>query len=143
VPDATILPLSAAKKIAGDIATDLASVVIHLFKDSIVGGPPTISTPLATFTAAECDFTGYAPVTVVAPGDLVQLGTAWAVVINTRFDCDPSSVTTGNSVGGAYAVSAGGVLYEFINFSPSRPMQAPGNACFVTLVLPITAQQVA
>lgn len=143
MPDATVLPLSAAQKIASDVATDLANCVLHLFQDGMISPPPTIGTPLSSFTTAECTFTGYAPITIAAIGDLVQLGTAWAIVFNQRFDPSPSGVTVGNQVGGWYLVSAAGILYEYGTFSPTRPAQAPGNAIFVTGVLPITAEQVA
>lgn len=143
MPDSTTLSLSGANKIAALIATDLTNSVLHLYKDAVITPPPTISTPLASFTAAECNFNGYAPLTITSVGDLVQLGNAWAIVLNARFDFNPAGGSPGNQVGGWYLVSATGVLYEFGVFAPSRPAQAAGNSIFVTVVLPITAEQVA
>lgn len=143
MPDTTNLSLSGSLDIAGLTAAELANSVLHLFKAGEISPPPTITTPVGSFTAAECDFSGYASITIAAVGDLALIGNAWSIVVNERFDPTPAGVTVGNQVGGWYWVTAAGKLIEYGVFEPTRPAQAPGQTIFVTCVLPITAGQVA
>lgn len=120
-----------AKKVADLVQTALANAVIHLFKDD--GFAPVSTTPLADFTAHECDFDGYAAAAVVAwPAEFV-LGTSWANLVTQRFDFNSGApLSGGNQVKGWYLVTAAGVLVAFGTLDPSVPMQADGQVVFVT-----------
>ncbi len=139
MPDTTQLSLSGAKKIVQLAATNLVNCVLHLFKTSLVN--PTPSTPLATFTTNEANFSGYTAVTIASMGAPFLLGAAWAVEATERFDYDSGAGSTGNQIGGWYLVDSDGDLIEYGTFDPSRPAQGDGQTIFVTVVLPISSGQ--
>ena len=66
MPDSTTLSLTGANKMIALAATDLANSVLHLYRDGVISPPPTISTPLSAFTAAEATFNGYAALTILS-----------------------------------------------------------------------------
>jgi hypothetical protein len=130
MPDTSALSLSGAKLEAEEAVTALANSVLHLFKFGFV---PTPTSLLADFAAQECDFDGYAALTITAWHSPILSGAAYAIYAPTQtfpwtFDTD----AVGNAVGGAYLVTAGGVLYQYIQFDPSRPAQGPDQAIVVT-----------
>ena len=140
MPDTTQFSLSGCKATCDLLQTALANSVLHLYKFGSFN--PTPTTALADFTAQECDFDGYAEITIVTYPDPFLLGTAWALETQQRFDFDSGSPESGgNQVGGWYLVTAGGLLIEYGTFDGGRPAQADGQAIFVTAVLPITSGQ--
>jgi hypothetical protein len=142
MPDTTVIPLESCDVTAGLMETALISSVMHLFKYGSLA--PTPTTPLADYTAAECDFDGYAAITVTSTGPPFLLGAAWALETQQRFNFDSGSpLSGGNQVGGWYWVSATGKLIEYGTFDGGRPAQADGQAVFVTAVLPYQSGQVA
>jgi len=130
MPDTSSLSLSGAKleAVAGKAA--LANSVLRAFK---FGFNPTVTSTLADFVANECDFDGYAPQTITAWSDPVLAGAAYAIfapVQTFRWAHDTDDV--GNAVGGVFLVTAGGALYQYTTFDPSRPAQGPDQAVIVT-----------
>jgi len=130
MPDASYLSLSGAKIEATATKTALANSVLHCFKSPFA---PTPTSVLADFTAQECDFDGYAPATIAAWEDPVLAGAAYAIFAPTqvfRWDLDTDAV--GNQVGGTYLVTAGGLLYQYTIFDPTRACQGPDQAIITT-----------
>ena len=125
-------PLSGCRQSAEEMQTVLASSVLHLFQSSLT---PTPSTPLADYTAAEADFTGYAAETmsawntpILAPGTGYMIGSPLV-----QFEVGATPTTT-NIIGGAYLVDAGGVLRMAIIFTEPIPMQLDGQGIPINLV---------
>lgn len=140
MPDTQVVPLTSALKQSQTNETTLANSVLHLYK---VGFSPSPSSVLADFTSQECDFDGYAPVTVTSTGAPFAFGTGYAVETQQRFNFDSGSPASGgNQVGGWYWVSAAGVLMEYGTFDPTRPAQMDGQAIFVSAILPVGSGQV-
>lgn len=129
MPDASYLSMSGAKIEAQAGKAELANSVLRLFQ---FGWVPTINSTLADFAAHECDFDGYAPLTIVAWADPVLAGSAYAIYAPTQTFRWVFATGVGNSVGGAYLVTAGGDLYQYTIFDPSRPAQGPDQAVITT-----------
>lgn len=131
MPDSSALSLSGARVEALAGVTLLANSVLHLFKS---GFTPTPTSLLADFTAQECDFDGYAPKTIVAwSADPVLAGVAYAIYAPTQtFLWEFGTEGIGNQVGGAYLVLAGGTLYQYTIFDPTRAVQGPDQAVITT-----------
>lgn len=128
--DSSSLALTGARTEAVAGKARLANSVLHLFKAGFV---PTPVTPLTDFEANECDFDGYAALVIAAWSDPVLAGVAYAIYAPTQtfpwtFDVD----AIGNQVGGAFLVLAGGSLYQFSTFDPSRPCMGPDQAIITT-----------
>ncbi len=140
MPDSTSYALTGAEAIVTNMATDFDNAVLHLWQYGELAPSPT--TPLADFTAAECDFSGYAAETITDWGAPFLLDASWALESQNRFDYDSGAGSTGNQVGGWYLVSAGGDLIAFGVYDPSRPAQGDGQVIFTTVVLPIASGQV-
>lgn len=133
MPDASFQHADGSHKKQQLTQTALANAVVHLFKSALAA--PTPTTPLATFTANECDFDGYAAITIATFADPFHLGDSWALLADERFDFDSGApLAGGNAVGGWYLVSAAGVLMDYGTFDPVRQMQSDGDACFVSAV---------
>lgn len=129
MPDASFLSSAGAKLEAESGQTALANSVLRLFK---FGFNPTPTTPLADFITNECDFDGYAPITIAAWNDPILAGAAYAIFAPVQaFRWEHDTEDVGNSVGGAFLVTAGGALYQFTIFDPSRPCQGPDQAVLV------------
>lgn len=126
-------PLEGCLTTATAVRTALANSVLHLFKSSFVPEP---GSPLSEYTAAECDFDGYAAVTmanwntpILAPGTGYMIGSplvqfTWAHVADD----------VGNLVGGAYVVDAAGKLRLTVIFTQPIPMQQAGQGIPINLV---------
>ncbi len=126
MPDVSALSLSGAKVEAIAGKARLANSVLHLFK---AGFNPTPASLLADFSAQECDFDGYAPLTIATWSDEYLAGAAYVIFAPTQtfpwvFDVD----AIGDQVGGAYLVLSGGELYQYTKFDPTRPCQGPDQA---------------
>jgi len=127
MPDTSELSLTGALVNATAGLTQMANGVLHLFKSSF---NPTPTSTLADFLAAECDYDGYAPLTIVAwTSPPILSGVAYTIYSPTQtflwvFD----ALGTGNQVGGMFYVLAGGELYRYTRFEPTLPMQGPSQA---------------
>lgn len=130
MPDASYLSMTGARVLAEAGDTLLANSVLHAFKAGFVPSP---TSTLAEFTAAECDFDGYAPITITTWADPVLAGAGYAIYAPTktfRWEHDVSDV--GNQVGGLYLVLAGGDLYQYTIFDPTRACMGPDQAIITT-----------
>lgn len=111
----------------------MASSVMHLFKSTFTPEP---SSPLSEYTAAECDYDGYAPITLttwLAP----ILAPDTGYMINSplvQFTYDFDTLGTGNTVGGCYIVDAGGKNRIAVIFTAPIPMQVDGQGIPITIV---------
>jgi len=127
MPDVSELSLEGALVNAEAGLTQMANGVLHLFKSSF---NPTPTSLLADFLAAECDFDGYAPKTIVAwTSPPILSGVAYTIYAPTQtflWEFDAEGI--GNQVGGMFYVLAGGELYRYTTFSPTLPMQGPSQA---------------
>lgn len=130
MPDASFLSMSGARLEAVAGKARLANSVLHAFK---AGFNPQPTSTLADFTDQECDFDGYAPITIATWADPVLAGTAFAIFAPTqtfRWEHDVDDV--GNQVGGTYLVTSGGDLYTYTTFDPTRACQGPDQAIITT-----------
>lgn len=132
MPDVNGLSLAGALVQSTANKTRMAACVMHLFK---FGFTPTPTTPLATYMTNECDYDGYAPITIATWADPVLAGQGYATYAPTQtfrwvFDTD----AVGNQVGGHYIVTSGGDLMDYSIYDPSIPMQGPGQAVIKTPV---------
>jgi hypothetical protein len=130
MPDASYLSLTGAKIEAAAAKTLLANSVLHCFKSPFA---PTPTSTLADFTAQEADYDGYAALTIAAWGNPILAGVAYAILAPTqtfRWALDADAV--GNQIGGTYLVTAGGDLYQYTVFDPTRAIQGPDQAIVTT-----------
>lgn len=129
MPDSAGLSLVGARTEAVAGKTRLANSVLHLFKAGFTPSPTSI---LSDFTGQECDYDGYAALTMTTWSDPVLAGVAYVIYAATQtFPWSHVAGDVGNQVGGAYIVLAGGSLYSYIIFDPTRPMQGPDQAVIV------------
>ena len=130
MPDISALAMTGAKIECEAGQALLANSVLHLFQAGWVPNP--LSTK-ADFDAHECDFDGYAALTIAAWSDPVLAGTGYATFAPTQtFRWEHVADDVGNQVGGAYLVTAGGDLYQYTIFDPTRPAQGPDQAIITT-----------
>lgn len=130
MPDASFLALTGAKVEAAAGKTRLANSVLHCFQ---AGWVPTPTNVLADFLAHECDFDGYAAITIAAWSDPVLAGVGYAIYAPTQtFLWEHVADDVGNQVGGTFLVTAGGDLYSFTVFDPTRAAQGPDQAIITT-----------
>ena len=110
-----IYPHSASLLIAGVIREYMGNATVHLFKPSA----PVLSAAVtkAQLEAHECDFTGYAPITVgeFTPPLLNPLGGASIQTGTVQFASAPP-YTVGNMARGFYVVTNGGDLWACGDF---------------------------
>lgn len=133
MPDIQALSLNGARVIATANQARLANSVLHLWKKTDPDFLPSPTTPLSAFTANECDFDGYAPLTIATFGAPVLLNASWATYAPTqtfRWTLDTDAV--GNAVWGWYLVTSGGELMDYAIYGSSQPCQGPGQAVIVT-----------
>lgn len=130
MPDVSALSLTGAKLEATAAQTRLAASVLHLFKSGFVPTPTTLK---AEFDANECDYDGYAPLTIATWNAPKLAGVGYAIYAPTQtfswvFDVD----AVGNQVGGAWLETAAGDVYQYTIFDPTRPIQGPDQAIITT-----------
>jgi hypothetical protein len=125
-------PLEGCRESADEMRTVLASSVLHLFTDALNPDP---STPLADYTAAEADYTGYAAETltawhppILAPGTGYMIGSPLV-----QFEVGATPTTT-NVIAGCYLVDAAGDLRMTVIFTSPVPMQLDGQGIPLNLV---------
>ncbi len=124
------LSITGANAIAAANKTRNAMSVLHLFKSPFLPSP---TTALAEFTSNECDYDGYAAITLTVWNDPILLGLGWATMGPTStFRWEHDTADVGNSVGGWYLVTAGGVLIAYSVFDPPQSMTGPGQAIVTT-----------
>lgn len=110
--------------------TRMANSVMHLFS---YGWTPTPTSTKADFLAHECDYDGYAPLTIAAWGAPVLVGQAWGTFAPTQtFRWTHDTDDVGNQVGGYFLVTSAGDLMDYCIFDPTVPMQGPGQAVVKT-----------
>lgn len=130
MPDSSALALSGARLEAVAAKARLAASVLHLFQAGFV---PTPTTSKEDFEANECDYDGYAPLSIATWHDPVLAGVGYAVYAPTQtFPWTFVADGTGNQVGGAWLETAGGVVYQYTIFDPTRPLQGPDQAVITT-----------
>lgn len=125
-------PRAGQQWLAGIVRTALAASEMKLYQSSLV---PTELTTLAELTAAEADFTGYAPIAMANWGAVFQspLGAAIQSPLN-QFQVTAPVVTT-NDIGGAWVETAGGVLVVIISFPEPVAMATALSAIPLTAIL--------
>jgi hypothetical protein len=127
------LSLSGALIIATANKTRNANSVCHLFKSTFLPSPTSVK---ADFLAAECDFDGYAPLTIAAWGDPILFGQGYATFAPTQtFRWTHDTDDVGNSVGGYFLVDSGGNLLSYATFNPPANVSGPGQAVVVTPIM--------
>lgn len=136
--DQSYLSLAGAQVIAEERQAALANSVMHLWQYGEL--TPSVTTTLAMFQAAECDFDNYAPKTIAAWANPVLAGEGWMTYAPTQtFTWEHVADDVGNSVGGHFLVSAGGDLLDYAIYDPPIPAQGPGQAVIKTPVEVIRA----
>ena len=120
---------------AGLLKTALANSKIRLFKAD-AGIILTNATTQAELVAGECDFTGYAAITVAAWNNplLNPVGGA-GIDSGLQQFATANPYTVGNSVGGGWVETAGGVLVAAWNYDPARSCNGAGDGVPVDLIL--------
>ena len=120
--------------LAGNVQTDLANSVLHLYKSSL---SPTVSTILSELTAAECDYDGYSAKTITAWLNeiLNPAGGASTQAPTQQFEYVDGVSHTANNVGGWYLVTSGGSLVAIGTFTEPIPMAANGNGIPLDILL--------
>ena len=123
--------LEGAKTDAAAKKTALAASVLHLFKSGFI---PNGSTPLADYTAQECDYDGYAAKTIATWGDpVLSPGSGYLIYAPQQtFTWALDADAVGNIVGGTYLVTAGGKLMDVVIFETPVPLQGVDQALVVT-----------
>lgn len=136
----TFFPLASCEFQAGLLQTALASSVAHLFQDTLT---PDVTTPLADYTAAECDYSGYSDQTytawfdpILAEGSGYMIQSPW---LQFAFDDTPGTPT--NVAAGCYVVTSGGELFYTVIFTQPIPMQVHGQGIGFNLTLVIATGQ--
>lgn len=112
-------PLSAALVNATERQTAYAGSVLHAYKSSFV---PAENSPLADFTAAECDYDGYASQTITAFFDPIFSAQGGYQISSPLFQFAYTDGVghVGNTVGGLYMVDSGGDLRMVVAFDPGE-----------------------
>jgi hypothetical protein len=132
MPDINGLSLAGALVQATANRTRMAASVMHLFK---YGWVPTPTSTLADFLAHECDFDGYAPLTIATWALPVLAGQAWATYAPTQtFRWTAGVGNVGNQAGGHFLVTSAGDLMDYSIYDPSIPVQGVGQAVIKTPV---------
>jgi hypothetical protein len=130
MPDRNLLSISGAKADANAAQELLALSTLHLFQS---GFAPNVTTPVADFAAAECDFAGYATVALNSWAEPILAGAAFVIYAPTQtFRWVAGGANEGNAVGGYYVLLADGTLYQYGTFDPARAAQGPDQAVVVT-----------
>jgi len=130
MPDISALSLSGALVQATAGQARNANSVLHLFKAPFA---PTPTTTKAEFEAQECDYDGYAPLTIATWSAPVLAGTGYMTYAPTQtFPWTLDTDAVGNQVGGHWLETAGGVLLDYSIYDPSIPCQGPGQAVIKT-----------
>jgi len=130
VNDQTFISLTGALLNAQGGQTQMANCTMHLFKSGFNPNPANV---LADFAAQECDFDGYSAAAIATWAAPVLAGQGYAIYAPTQtFRWTFSSAGTGNTVGGYYLVTSGGVLKEYCVFGSPIPMASAGQAVIKT-----------
>lgn len=130
MPDTSAFSMSGAKLEAEAGVTTLANSVLHLFKWGFV---PTPTSQLSEFLEQECDYDGYAALTIATWADPVLAGLAYAIFAPTQvFRWEHDAEDIGNAIGGAFLETAGGDLYQYTIFDPARGLNGPDQAVILT-----------
>lgn len=130
MPDSSALALTGAKVEALAGQARLAASVLHLFQ---AGWTPTPTSTLADFEEHECDYDGYAPLTIATWHAPVLAGVGYAIYAPTQtFTWVLDTEGVGNQVGGAWVELSGGALYQYTIFDPTRPIMGADQAIIIT-----------
>jgi hypothetical protein len=122
---------------AGNV-TRLANSVAHLFNDSLMN--PTPSNVLADFTAAQCSFQGYAPITITA-WSTPFLGPGGGYATNApllTWTWVAGSGLASENVRGYYLVNAAGGLEDVVIFDSIQTISGPDQTVKYTPVEEVT-----
>lgn len=127
MPDQQFQSITGAKELATLRKTALANSTLHLFK---AGFAPGVNTPLADFTAQECDYDTYAAKTIVAWNDpTLAAVSGYNLTGPMQTFSLAATPAVANMVGGWYLVhSDGTTLIDYGTFDPARPMQLADQA---------------
>lgn len=128
------VPLAGAALTAAEMKTVLEDSVVKLFKSSFTPDPSNV---VADYDAAECDFDGYASITIedwaapiLSPGSGYMINSPllqWSWAFDT--------LGTGNDVGGLWVEDSTGALRMALIFTQPIPMQLAGQGLPVSLVI--------
>lgn len=130
MPQINGLSLNGAQIISTANQARMANSVCRLFKQGFYPAP---TSTLADFAAHEADFAGYAPQTMAAWQAPVLFGQGWATYAPTQtFRWTAGGDNLGNMIAGAFTVTAGGQLVDYIIFDQAVSVTGPGQAVIVT-----------
>lgn len=128
-------PNSSTIVIAGLVQDELALSKLRLFQEGFV---PSIATTRAELVAAEADYTGYpaggVEVTAWLDPILNPIGGA-SIDMPTEQFAAAAPYTVGNTIGGYWIETAGGVLIVVGTFATPIPIGAAGQGFPMTLTL--------
>ena len=135
MPDQIVVTMNSAFIQATAAQARNANSVLHLWKFGSLN--PNVTTPLTDFTEAECDFDGYAALTIATWVVPFLAGQAWGTAAPRQyFRWEHVLDDVGNDVGGWYLVTAGGQLLDFGVFDP------PQGAAGVGQVVPVEPTEI-
>jgi hypothetical protein len=114
-----------------------AALEVHLWQDPVFAPVPT--TPLASFTTAEANYTGYVAATGVTLTSPVNLnGDAQGAIANVLFDTT-APVTVPNTVYG-YWLQSGSTLLMFEKFPTGSQVNFAVEGDYLNLTLAMPAE---
>lgn len=129
----TLYPAVGALWLAGIVKTALVNSVIKLFKEGFI---PTVNTTDADLDDEECDYTGYAAMTITAwqAPLLNPLGGA-SIDSGLKQFAAAAPYTVGNSVGGYWLEAAAGDVVMASTLSTPRSVAAAGQGVGIDITL--------
>jgi len=116
---------------AKEVGNSLDALKVHLVKGDIT---PTPGVPLATYTAAEADYTGYATEDVTWLDPVIN-DAGQVELIGTVPEFRPTASTVGNSIYGLFVTDTAGAVLKFAGRfdNPPLPMNGVTDNILVTL----------
>lgn len=105
----------------------MVNSTLHQFQQ---GWVPTPSSSAADYAANEADYDGYAAITLATwSAPVLAPGSGWMTfgpqsTFRWTFNVD----AVGNSIGGYWVETAGGVVTDYVIYDTAKPMQGPGQS---------------
>lgn len=128
------IPLEGCQATAAAVQTAMALSVAHLFDNTLPAPDP--STPIADYTSAEANFTGYVSKTLTAwNAPILSEGSGYMIQSPlVQFQVDPAPSVT-DVISGAYVLDAGGVNRLVVIFTEPIPMQLAGQGIPISFTM--------
>jgi len=130
----TFYPLAACLANALERQTALVNSVCHLYQEGLAANP---STPLADYTTAEADFSGYEEITFAAWGAPILAPQPGYMIASplAQFMFDSGEGEVGNNIQGVYLVSAAAALRMAVVFDELIPVEQDGQGVLFYLIM--------